>query len=316
MARIYRSLDEVPADFGPCALTIGNFDGVHAGHRAIVRRVCAVAAANGWKASALTFEPHPTRIVAPSRTPRLMTTPEDRCRLMALEGIQQVLILPFDESVAHLSPEEFAARIVAGRLGAKAVLVGRNFRFGHRQAGDVRALEALGSRFGFTTEVVPAVAVHGRLVSSSGIRSEVEAGRMAAARHMLGRPYSLQDAVIPGHGVGSKQTVPTLNLAVTAEVLPASGVYVTRTSDLESDRVWPSVTNVGYRPTFGGDTLGVETYLLERLQGERPVRIRVEFLRRLRDERKFASAEELKTQILRDAVRASTYFRRLRKCHN
>src|SRR5574341_1953921 len=145
--RIYRGLDELDGGFGPCVLSIGNFDGVHAGHRRIFRRVTEIARARGWKPSAMTFDPHPTKIVAPHRAPRLLTTPEQRSSLMAVEGIEQVLVLPFRNEIAHLTPEEFVREILVGKLGVRAVLVGDNFRFGHRQAGDTRMLhKSAGSR--------------------------------------------------------------------------------------------------------------------------------------------------------------------------
>lgn len=311
--RIYRNLEEVRADFGPCALSIGNFDGVHAGHRRILRRVAELARARGWKAAALTFDPHPAKIVAPERAPRLLTTPDERCRLMAEEGIQQVLILPFGPEIAHLSPEQFAQRILRDRLDARAVLVGSNFRFGHHQAGDVEVLRRLGERYGFETEVVPPVRLRGRMISSSEIRRLIQAGQVLVAARLLGRPHFLEGDVVPGHGVGAAKTVPTLNLRPEGEVLPATGVYVTQTLDPDTGRRWPSVTNVGYRPTFGGTDLSVESYLLDGLRSSPPRRLRVEFLRRLREERKFESAEALKAQILRDAARARAWHRRAEK---
>lgn len=312
--RVFRSLDEAPADFGPSALTIGNFDGVHAGHRRILRRVRQIAEPRGWRASVLTFDPHPTQVVAPARTPKLMTLPGQRCGLMRQEGMQQVLILPFTPEVARLSPEEFVERILVHRLGARAVVVGENFRFGHRQAGDTRLLESLGRRLGFTTEVVPSVSCRGTAVSSSALRQLVESGNVARAARFLTRPYALEGEVVAGHGVGKQKTVPTLNLSTRSEVLPKRGVYVTRTTDLEDNRSWESVTNIGYRPTFGGShELSIETFLLDPLEGDPPRAIRVEFLWRLRDERKFESPDALKTQILKDAGRARAYFRRFNK---
>ncbi len=156
--------------------------------------------------------------------------------------------------------------------------------------------------------------VRGRMVSSSAIRQLIEAGKVALAARLLERPYALSGDVVSGRGIGSAQTVPTLNLAAESEVLPAIGVYVTETQDLEDERAWPSVTNVGYRPTFGGNpALSIETYLLEGLAGATPRRIRVRFLWRLRDERKFETPEALKTQILRDVRQAQAYFRRLHR---
>ncbi|HTX38262.1 MAG TPA: bifunctional riboflavin kinase/FAD synthetase [Bryobacteraceae bacterium] len=311
--RIYRSLAETPPDFGPSALTIGNFDGVHIGHRRILRRLKALADEHGWKPSVLTFDPHPTRVVAPERSPRLMTSPEQRAQLMAEEGIEQVLILPFTAEVAHLSPEEFVRQLLVERLGARAVLVGANFRFGYRQSGNIQVLEKLGQRMGFETVIVPAVTWRGRTVSSSGIRQLILAGQVGLAARCLQHAYALEGPVVSGRGVGSKQTVPTLNLAPEAEVIPARGVYVTHTRDLESERAWESITNVGYRPTFGAsDELSTETYLLSPLAGGDPRRIRVEFLWRIRDERRFPSPEALRAQILKDVRAAQNYFRRVK----
>ncbi len=331
--KIYRSLAAVPADFGPSALTIGNFDGVHAGHRRILRRLKALADAHGWKASALTFNPHPLRVVAPDRAPLLMTSPDRRAVLMAEEGIGQVVILPFTPELSRLSPEAFVRSIVVERLGARAVLVGDNFRFGHRHAGDVRMLEELGGQFGFSTEVVHAVVSRGGMVSSSRVRELIRAGEVALAARLLEHAFALEGEVVRGRGVGSKETVPTLNLATSAELIPAPGVYVTRTTEAdppEADqagaasaseraaaapppRSWDSITNVGYRPTFGASPdLSIETFLLGPLQGETPRRIRVEFLWRVREERKFASAEALRERILKDAAAAGRYFRRTR----
>ena len=308
--RIFRSLEEARG-FGPCALTIGNFDGVHAGHRRILRRVAAVARRHGWKPAALTFDPHPAIVVAPERAPRLLTTPLERCALMGEEGIEQVLILPFTRELSRLSPEEFARGILRERLDARVVLVGENFRFGYRHAGDTGLLEQLGRRLGFSTEALPAVSLRGRVVSSSTIRRLIEAGSVSAAARLLERPYRLEGEVVAGRGVGGRQTVPTLNLAPGDHLLPAAGVYVTRTLEVTEDRSWPSVTNVGHRPTFGGGDLSVETHLLEPPGGAALRTIRVEFLRRLREERRFPNPAALREQILRDAERARTYFRRL-----
>jgi len=301
---IYRSLAEVPEDFGPCAISIGNFDGVH---------VVKIARAEGWKAAALTFDPHPTKLVAPERAPRLLTTLDQRARLMLEQGIDQTLVLPFTPDVARLSPEEFVRDILVNKLKTRAALVGANFHFGHKAAGNAETLEELGEQFSFETEIVQPVVRRGRIVSSSEIRRLIWSGNVSQACRMLGRPYALEGAVVRGHGIGSKQTVPTLNLETTAEVLPKIGVYVTRTRDRNSSREWPSITNVGKRPTFNGHELSVETYLLSPLDGPAPEQIAVEFRLWVRDERKFESPEALKSQILRDVGRAQAYFRRLSK---
>ncbi len=308
--RLYRGLEEIDHEFGPCALSIGNFDGLHAGHRHILRRVAELARERGWKPSALTFHPHPLKIVAPERAPKLLTVPEDRARMMAEEGIEQVLILPFTPELMRMPPEAFARDIVAGRLDAKAVLVGDNFRFGHKHAGDTNMLAEYGRKYGFEVTAMPAIRIRGRTVSSSEIRRLVEAGRVALASRLLARPFALHGPVVAGRGVGSKQTVPTLNLAPVTEVVPAPGVYATRTTDLGGGRAWPSVTNVGYRPTFGdAPGLSIETFLIEPLEGATPQQIQVEFLFRLREERKFESPDALRAQIVKDVARTKQYFR-------
>jgi riboflavin kinase / FMN adenylyltransferase len=309
--RVYRSLEEIPADAPPSAVSIGNFDGVHVAHRKLFGRVAELAREHGWTPSVLTFDPHPTRVVAPDRAPKLLSTPEQRFAWMAQAGIRQVLVLPFNQDFAQLTPEEFVRCVLVERLHAKAAVVGENFRFGNKQAGDTRTLDELGRRFGFRTEVVSGVSVRGRTVSSTAVRGLVESGEVSAACRLLGRPYALEGEVVSGHGIGSRQTVPTLNLSTTAEVLPATGVYITRTADLNHERRWRTITNVGYRPTFEGQDLTVETYVLEPLSEPPPSRIRVEFLRRVREERRFESPEALKHQILRDVGRAQSFFRRV-----
>jgi riboflavin kinase/FMN adenylyltransferase len=311
--RLYRSLEEVPADFGPCALTVGNFDGVHFGHRRILKQVVALAAERGWKSAVLTFDPHPTQVVAPDRTPVLLTSPAHRAELMGEEGIDEVLILPFTPEIAHLSAEDFVRQLLVDRLAVRAVLVGDNFCFGYRQSGNTRLLVELGARLGFETEIVPAVKWRGGMVSSSGIRALLKSGRVSLAARMLEHPYALDGAVVEGRGVGSKQTVPTLNLAPNGGMIPASGVYVTRAYDLAGARQWNAITNIGYRPTFGAsDQLSIETFLLDPFTGDTPGRIRLEFLWRVRDERQFDSPAVLKDQILRDVGVAQRYFRRTR----
>jgi len=312
--RVARSLEEAAA-FEPVAVTIGNFDGVHTGHHELLREVARAAREKGLQPAVLTFDPHPASIVAPQRAARLLTTQAERCAVLAREGIEYVLVLPFTGDVAHWTPEQFVERVLVHGLRARAVIVGDNFRFGHGQAGDVKVLAQLGQRYGFETRVVTPVKWRGRAVSSSEIRRAVEAGKVALAARLLGRPYATVGEVVPGHGIGSKQTVPTLNLRTHAQVLPSTGVYLTRTFDAESERSWKSITNVGFRPTFADASgeLTIETFLLDRLEPPAPERIRVEYLRRVREERKFESPEALKAQILRDVGRAQTFFRRVTK---
>lgn len=312
--RVFRSLAEAAGHFAPSGLTIGNFDGVHRGHQELFRRLTAAAPGLGIKPSVLTFDPHPTRVVAPARAPRLLSTIDQRLEWMEAAGIEQVLVLPFTPEFAQLTPEQFVQQVIVEGAGARLVLVGENFRFGARQAGDTQLLTELGANWGFQTVIVPGVIYRGHMVSSTAVRGLVQTGQVGWAGRLLARCFALRGTVVSGHGIGSKQTVPTLNLAPDCDVTPATGVYVTRTRDLfDPSRHWDSVTNVGYRPTFDGDTLTVETFLLSGFSGDTPHRIEVSFLRRLREERKFADAAALKAQILADVGRAQRYFRRLRR---
>lgn len=294
----------------PSAITIGNFDGVHIGHQHLFRQVVEAAKARGLTPAVLTFDPHPARVVAPDRAPKLLTSIEERRGLMREQGMERVVVLPFTAEIAKLTPEQFIERVAVSVLDAKMIFVGDNFRFGHKQSGDTHALLELGRRYGFETQIVGAVKCRGRVVSSSLVREVIRAGKVALACRFLNRPYALAGAVVPGHGAGARQTVPTLNLHTSAEVLPANGVYITRTSDLDSGRRWNSITNIGHRPTFGGGDLSIETFLLDPLEGAPPARIRVELLHRVRDERKFENPAALKTQIFRDVALANSYFRR------
>jgi riboflavin kinase / FMN adenylyltransferase len=310
---IARSLAEAAA-FRPCAVTIGNFDGVHLGHRRLLHATVDAARTAGLHAAALIFDPHPLSVVAPERAPRLLTSPEDRCGLIREQGIEDVLILPFTAKLAQLPPHEFAEQFLRDGLAARIVVVGENFRFGHKRAGDTDTLAELGERLGFETRVIAAVHWRGVRVSSGEVRQLIATGEVSLAGRLLERPCAISGDVVHGHGIGSKQTVPTLNLRTDAQIIPARGVYITRTADLGGARRWNSITNIGHRPTFGGDEeMSIETFLLDPFDGETPSRIRIEFLYRVRDERKFESPEALKVQIFKDVARTKAFFRRLRR---
>lgn len=314
--KIFRSLAEIPATFGPAVVAIGNFDGVHAGHRQIMRRTVELARRNGYKAAVFTFDPHPARVLAPDRAPRLLMTIDQRLRNMEAEGIEEVLLLPFSLEFAKLTPEGFVDQVLVKTLEARIVLVGEDFRFGYKQAGNVETLRELGNQYGFELEAVPPITRRGARISSTVIRRLVEDGHVSSACRMLGAPFALEGTVVRGRGIGSKQTVPTLNLEALNEVLPKTGVYVTRTRDLDTSRWWPSITNIGYRPTFDGQGLTIETFLLEPLaggSGSQGMHIEVSFLAFVREERKFENAEALKARILADVAIANRLHRRLNK---
>lgn len=255
------------------------------------------------RSAVLTFDPHPASVVAPGREPRLLTTVQERCRLIRTLGIDNILVLPFDERIAAMTPAQFANDILRARLNATAILVGEGFHFGCRRAGTIATLSDLG----FIVRPLAPVKYRGLVVSSTEIRKRIESGDVSRAGRLLNRPYSIFGDIVSGHGIGSKQTVPTLNLQTSAEVLPANGVYITRTNHR-----WNSITNIGTRPTFENNgALSIETFLLSPFEEPAPKSITLEFLRRVRDERKFDSSEALRAQILRDVTTAKTYFRRL-----
>ncbi len=311
MIPTYWKLEDIPADFGPSAVTIGNFDGVHVGHQKILTATRDKAKKNAWQSVAVTFDPHPTTIVAPERAPALLTRPARRVASFAEHGIESALILPFTTEVARLSPEEFVQQVLVDVLRAKAVVVGESFRFGRGQAGNTEVLRRLGQDLGFEVEIVEPVVVGGSAVSSSRVRDLVCQGQVDQARDLLGRPFGFEGRIVAGHGVGSKKTVPTLNLIPDMDLTPADGVYVTSSCDPGSGRRWESVTNIGFRPTFDGTEHGIETFLLSEFDGQAPDRLEVTFYDRLRDEKRFASAEELREQILADVARAERFFRRM-----
>lgn len=294
----------------PLALAIGNFDGVHLGHCALLRRVINYAGENGLEPAVLTFDPHPTVVVAPTRVPLMLTSLPERLLLLRQAGVSRIEVLDFNEDIAALSPRGFVSKILVDRLDARAVFVGENFRFGARKEGSTAVLEELGHEFGFVSQFLSPVRLRGEIVSSSAIRRHLTEGQINRANHLLGRRFALSGPVVSGHGVGSKQTVPTLNLRPEPGRLIPRGVFITETVDRESGRRWNSITNAGTRPTFNGDELTIETFLLSPFEPPTPSEISVEFRRFVRSERTFPNPAALRDQILRDVARANAYWRR------
>lgn len=312
--QVFRSLAEIPAGFGPTVAVVGNFDGVHRGHREILAGVTTEARAigargAGAKAVAVTFDPHPEQFLRPDKAPRLITPTAERLRLLAETGIDAALLLKFDEELACLAPREFVERILVVALGVRSVHEGQNFRFGHGAAAGIAELAAMGAEWGFAVRVHEAVHVRGMEVSSSAIRALVAAGDVRRARWMLGRPFTVLSTQACGRGIGTRLLVPTVNLAAYDGLLPAFGVYVTRLKI--AGRAFEAVTNVGNRPTFGAASFAVETHILdfEPLEIGEETPIELEFLMRLRGEREWPSPEALKAQIFRDVAKAKRYFR-------
>ncbi|MDR3676070.1 MAG: bifunctional riboflavin kinase/FAD synthetase [Acidobacteriota bacterium] len=303
-----RELDEQPA---PSVVTIGNFDGVHLAHQTLLRRVVEVARPQGLQAAAITFEPHPIKILSPDHAPKLLTPLPRKVELIAATGIDLLVVLPFTRELARQSPLEFVRRALLDPLHASSVHVGPNFRFGYRQSGDTEVLEELGNQEGFRVEVVPMLVIRGDRVSSTRIRELLAEGHVHKANRLLGRPFSARGPIVAGMGVGRKHTVPTLNLAPIEEQLPKVGVYVTHT--VLAGVAHDSVTNVGFKPTFGDHRLTVETFLLDFSGQIDESDMEIKFLYRLRDEMKFQNPAILKVQIQEDARRSLKFFRLLKQ---
>jgi riboflavin kinase/FMN adenylyltransferase len=311
--QIFHKLEDVPPNFGPALVSVGNFDGVHRAHAHVLREIVSRARASGAQAIAVTFEPHPTRILRPEAGLKLLTPTAEKLRLLDATGVDAVLLLPFGRDVSLMTPRQFADRILKKRLRVREVHEGFNFRFGHKAAGDINLLGELGREMGFEVKVYPEMTLRGETVSSSQIRKLLIAGRVSRARHLLARPFCILGTPGRGRGYGSKYTVPTINLARYEELVPKDGVYITCT------RVGPeqfeSVTNVGNRPTFGTELFAIETHLLNFHPIELAPQTEVEicFLQRLRDEIKFPNVDALREQIARDVKKARRYFHLLRK---
>jgi riboflavin kinase/FMN adenylyltransferase len=303
---VWNALDAFPTGREPICATIGNFDGVHLGHQAILASVISAAKKRSAPSLLITFDPHPLAVVAPSRGPKLLQTRRQKLETLEATGLDGILMLPFDRVLAALTGEEFFGSYLSARLRFATVHVGSIFRFGRTRGGDIRLLRTIGAELSFSVVAVPPVTVDGETVSSSAIRTAIEEGDVTRARALLGRPFAVTGEVVRGEGRGRLLDFPTANVAVDNETIPRRGVYVTETMAFGSR--FPSITNVGVRPTFGGTTLAVESHLIdvdEDLYGER---VEVRFLARLRDEVKFAGPAELADQIARDQAAATSYF--------
>jgi riboflavin kinase/FMN adenylyltransferase len=289
----------------PTAMSIGNFDGVHSGHRKILDDVAQRAHQSHWIPAVLTFDPHPAKILRPDAAPLQIETLPQRLDGFSRSGIEAVLVLPFTLELAQVKAREFVQKFLVETMGAKAVLVGESFRFGNRQEGDVELLEKLGEKFGFEVDIIAPVGDGNAVVSSSAIREAVREGRMEDARHMLGRPFALTGEIHPGTGNGRQLVVPTLNLATQQELLPKNGVY--SSESVVNGKVYQSVTNIGVRPTFGGQQLAVESHLFDFSDTITAGAMEVRFKSRLRDERKFPNIDELRQQVLMDIEAAKKF---------
>jgi riboflavin kinase / FMN adenylyltransferase len=306
---IVRSLHDLPQFPRRTVLAIGNFDGVHRGHQAVLQQVRECASAIGAASLAVTFDPHPVRVLRPDQAPKLITPLPQKLDLLAATGVDATVVIPFTPDFSQLSALEFARDILLQSLQAAEVHEGDNFRFGHNASAGLPELTQLGRELGFAVVAQPALYVRGLQVSSSIVRRYIAAGDMATTRSLLGRPFSIRSTPIRDRGIGSRLTVPTINLAPYNELLPADGVYVTRMKI--GDEMFDAVTNAGHRPTFGDNAFAIESHLLDfheiDLTPETPIELC--FLSRIRAEQKFASPAALKEQIFRDIAYARRYLR-------
>lgn len=304
MTAVVHGVDRVRP--GPSAVTIGVFDGVHRGHQHTIRRAAERARRGGYRTVAVTFDPHPAAVVGAGAPPALQTL-DQRTDALGAAGADLVVVLGFTRALSQLSPSAFVERVLAGPLGTRAVVVGANFRFGHRAAGDVDGLRRLGEEHGFEVESVglDEISVAGEEVSSSAIRAAVRGGDVAWARAALGRPFEVVGRVVRGDGRGRSIGVPTANLAVVDGLVePGTGVYAGTARLVAADRGGGerlgAVVNVGTRPTFDGTTTTVEAHLLDVDLDLYDRDLAVALHERLRDERRFDGVDELVAQIRRD----------------
>jgi len=291
----------------PTVLTLGVFDGLHLGHQLIMKTVFERARATGAVPTVITFEPHPRALLHPESAPPLLQTFDQKIEALGVLGIEQTIVIHFDMSFAQIRAEDFLREVVVDRLHAKEVYLGCGFAFGHGREGNIDLLRTISKSLGFFADEVPELRLRGRRVSSSRIRELLQEGKVNIARRMLGRPYGVEGRVVRGAERGATLGFPTANLHPQNRVIPRNGVYVTATL---IDGQWRrSVTNIGTRPTFGSDNeSSVETFVMDwsgDLYGDV---VRVRFLHRLREEKKFSSIDELKSQIERDVARAKNYF--------
>ena len=292
----------------PSALTIGNFDGVHLGHRAMIQRITRVARERGLRSCVMTFEPHPREFFAPDKAPTRLTSLREKLELLCELGIDQVLVCRFDFDLARVSPEEFVERIVLGALGARYVLVGDDFRFGARRAGDFDLLAATGAQRGFEVERMPSVEVDGVRASSTQVRARLAAGDMDGAARLLGRPYSITGRVVQGDRLGRGLGFPTANVRMQHNRPPVMGIFAVEVAGLGA-RLLPGAASLGLRPTVHHDAAPVlEVHLLDFDQAIYGRCVQVRFLKKLRDEEKYADLATLTAAIARDVENVRQYF--------
>jgi riboflavin kinase / FMN adenylyltransferase len=298
---IIRDLDSLkPYSFPVVAL--GNFDGVHVGHQNILRAAIERARAADGSALAVTFDPLPAKVLNPNRAPRLILTPEDKHELLRSFGLDGVIVLTFSRELSMLPPEAFVREYLRRRIGARIVVVGHNVSFGHARAGNAEVMRRLGGELGFETNVIGPIERDGIVVSSTQVREVISMGDMKRTANLLGRPHFLRGPVVHGRERGRTIGFPTANIQSLTECLPPDGVYATRVVMEEGS--YPSITNIGMRPTFGEPERSIEAHIFDFNRDIYGREVKLEIAERIRPERKFESAQALAAQIASDLRRA------------
>jgi riboflavin kinase/FMN adenylyltransferase len=296
------------AQLPPVALTVGNFDGIHRGHQAMLQRLLAGARARGLQGCVLTFEPHPREFFAADAAPTRLTSLREKLELLAANGVERTHVQHFDRAFASLSPDSFVEQVLAGRLRARWLLIGEDFRFGAKRAGDLALLQRLGTRHGYEVEVLPAVAQGGARVSSSAVRAALAAGDLARAETLLGRAYSISGRVVHGRKLGRELGFATANVQLKHNRPPLSGIYAVRVHGVGASSR-PAVASLGVRPTVTASGRAVlEVHLFDFSEDLYGAHMRVEFLHKIRDEERYSNLDALKAQIERDCEAARTYL--------
>ncbi|MBM3305230.1 MAG: riboflavin biosynthesis protein RibF [Candidatus Aminicenantes bacterium] len=301
---VYLGLDAVRPSSRPAAVAVGNFDGLHLGHRKILGRLCALARERGLRSLVLTFHPHPERALG-RKSVKMIDTLEQRLDRFRETCVDAVVVTSFDASFAGLGCRAFAREVLQERLRAREVVVGQSFRFGRNRRGDTSRLRELGRGSGFEVHTVPPVLLDGEVISSSAARRLLDRGLVGRAARLLGRPYEIAGRVVGGRAVGHGLGFPTANLMTANEILP-TGVYISET--VRKGRAWPSVTSIGTNPTFGPGPLSVETHVLDRRPSLDGALLKVRLLRRIRPTRKFPGPGPLASRIARDIEEARAFF--------
>ncbi len=303
---ILNGTQSIRKDLGPVVATIGNFDGIHLGHRKIIERVLEKGKELNFATVVITFDPHPSHVISPAQAPHLIHTRHQKIRMLEQIGIDYLLFIHFNRNLSLLTAEDFLSRYVLDRMKIREMYVGEDFRLGKDRITDSSTLSSIGAKLGFSVGLIESVTIDDQIISSTTIRQMIEDGDVEKAARFLGHNYSIEGEVVSGEGIGRTMKIPTANIRPENKLIPKMGVYITES--LVSGSLYASVTNVGVRPTFNLYTSMIETHLIDFRSSIYGEDIEVFFYRRVRDEKKFDDADKLKKQIEADITQARDFF--------